>query len=92
MADAVRIANDGFSGQKDRPKGGNYMNGYRHTGYFLVWLRDHKDPDFLRKFNRSALEIIPWSFDGAIKHVLGKKYSVDALWHEYQVAMGDIKE
>lgn len=90
MADAVRVANGGF-GPNARPKGGNYMDGYRTTGYFFVWLRDHKDPEFLRKFNRSTLEIIPWSFDGAIKHILGKESSIDELWHEYQVAVGDIQ-
>jgi len=90
MADAVRVANDGF-GPDGRPKGGNYMDGYRTTGYFLVWLRDNKDKDFLRKFNKSALEIVPWSFDEAIKHVLGEKYNIDDLWHEYQVAVGDIQ-
>ena len=26
MADAVRVANDGFHGEKDRPKGGSYKN------------------------------------------------------------------
>lgn len=46
MADAVRIANGGFHGENDRPKGGNYMDGYRCAGYFFVWLRDNKDPDF----------------------------------------------
>lgn len=92
IADAVRVANDGFHGETDRPKGGNYMDGYRHAGYFFVWLRDHKDSDFIRKFNRSALEVVPWSFDGAIKHVLGEQYNIDELWKEYQVAMGDIKE
>lgn len=90
MADAVRVANGGFDGPNARPKGGNYMDGYRTAGYFFVWLRDNKDPEFLRKFNRSTLEVIPWSFDGAIKHVLGEEYSVDGLWHEYQVAVGDI--
>lgn len=45
MADAVRIANGGFHGEADRPKGGSYMDGYRKAGYFFVWLRDHKDPD-----------------------------------------------
>lgn len=92
MADAVRVANGGFHGEKDRPKGGSYMDGYRKAGYFFVWIRDNKDPDFLRKFNLSTLEIIPWSWDGAIKHILGDKYTIDGLWHEYQVAMGDIKE
>lgn len=89
MADAVRVANGGFKGEQDRPKGGNYMDGYRNAGYFFVWLRDNKDADFLRKFNKSTLEVIPWSFDGAIKHVLGEKYLIDELWEEYQVAVGD---
>lgn len=90
MADAVRYINGGFT-EADRPKGGNYMDGYRTTGFFLVWLARTKDPDFLRKFNRSTLEVIPWSFDGAIKHVLGKQYGIDRLWDEYLTAMGDKK-
>lgn len=89
MADAVRVANGGF-GPDARPRGGNYMDGYRTTGYFFVWLRDNKDPQFLRKFNRSTLEVSPWSFDGAIKHVLGNEYDIDSLWREYQTAVGDI--
>ena len=92
LADAVRIANDGFKGEVDRPKGGNYMDGYRTAGYFFVWLRDNKDPEFLRKFNRTTLEIVPWSFNEAIKQVLGQEADIDALWREYQIAVGDIKE
>jgi hypothetical protein len=91
MADAVRVANGGFEGPAARPRGGNYMDGYRTAGYFFVWLRDNKDPEFLRKFNRSTLEVVPWSFDGAIKHILGNEYDIDALWLEYQIAVGDIK-
>lgn len=91
MADAVRVANDGFHADA-RPKGGNYMDGYRTTGYFFVWLRDHKDPDFLRKINRSTLEVIPWSFGEAVKYALGAEADIDELWHEYQIAVGDIAE
>lgn len=92
MADAVRVVNAGFKGEQDRPKGGSYKDGYRRAGYFFVWIKDNKDPNFLRKFNHSTLEVIPWSWDGAIKHVLGDKYTIDGLWHEYQIAVGDIKE
>lgn len=88
MADAVRYVNGGFT-LNDRPKGGNYMDGYRTTGFFLAWLSETKDPEFLKKFNRSTLEVIPWSFDGAIKHVLGDQYGIDSLWKEYMMAMGD---
>lgn len=90
-ADAVRVANGYFTPQ-DRPKGGSYMDGYRRLGFFLVWLRDHYDRNFLRKFNGSTLKVIPWSFDGAIKQILGKQYSIDELWRQYEIAMGDIKE
>ena len=92
MADAVRVAIGGFYGEQDRPKGGHYTKGYRYAGYFFVWLRDNYDPDFLRKFNLSTLDVVPWSFDGAIKHVLGEQYDIESLWHEYQVSVGDIKE
>lgn len=91
MADAVRVANGGFYGEQDRPKGGHYTKGYRYAGYFFVWLRDNYDPDFLRKFNLSTLDVVPWSFDGAIKSVLGEQYDIESLWQEYQKAVGDIK-
>lgn len=82
MADAVR-AHNGYFPATNRKPGGNWMDGYQTTGFFLEWLTT-KDKDFLRKFNKSALEIIPWSFDGAIKHVLGNEYSIEGLWDEYQ--------
>lgn len=87
MADAVRFHN-GFFPVSDRKPGGNWMDGYRKTGYFLEWLTC-KDPDFLRKFNRSTLEIIPWSFDKAMQHVLGKNVTTDSLWAEYQKFLTD---
>ncbi|MDR1518165.1 MAG: basic secretory family protein [Dysgonamonadaceae bacterium] len=82
MADAVRVHNGGFP-EGNRKPGGSWKDGYQRTGYFLEWLTT-KDPDFLRKFNRSTLEVVPWGFDKAIKHVLGRRHSVDALWNEYQ--------
>jgi hypothetical protein len=90
VADAVRVANGCFR-PEDRPKGGKYMDGYRTTGFFLYWLSQTKDPDFIRKFNRTTLEVIPWSFESAFKHIFGDKeeYCIDALWNEYMIAMGD---
>lgn len=82
MADAVRFQ-CGFFPVSNRKAGGNWMDGYQRTGFFLQWLTC-KDPDFLRKFNKSTLEVIPWGFDKAIKHVLGSSYSIDGLWQEYQ--------
>ena len=91
MADAVRVANGGFDGPNARPKGGNYMDGYRTAGYFFVWLRDNKDPEFFRKVNLSTCYFVPCSFDVAIKQILGNEYNIDELWHEYQVAVGDVQ-
>lgn len=91
LADAVRFE-AGYFPVSDRKVGGNWMDGYRTTGYFLQWLTS-KDPDFLRKFNKSAIELNPWSFDAAMKHILGKDKSVDGLWNEYQEFLKrDIKE
>lgn len=95
-ADAVRVACGCFQqdfASKDRPRGGNWMSGYRTTGYFLYWLSLNKDKDFIRKFNRTALEVVPWSWDGAMYHILGEKKgnSVAELWDEYQTAIGDKK-
>ena len=90
VADAVRLINGCFT-LSDRPKGGNYMDGYRTTGFFLVWLTQTKDKDFLKKFNNSTLKVIPWSFDGAIKYALGDQYQIDALWNQYLQEMGDNK-
>ncbi len=91
MADAVRVANGGFTAA-DRPHGGHYTQGYRHAGFFFNWLRQTKDRDFLRKFNRSTLEVVPWSFDGGIKYALGPDAEIEALWDEYMTAMGDKTE
>ena len=35
---------------------------------------------FSQEVQPVGLEVIPWSFDGAIKHVLGQEYSIDELW------------
>ncbi len=91
MADAVRVLSGGFPNPSDRPRGGSYLDSYRYTGFFIAWLVQNKDKDFLRKFNMSTQHVIPWSFDGAIKYALGDQYNVDDLWLEYQRAMGDIK-
>ncbi len=90
-ADAVRVACGGFHDETDRPRGGSYTNGYRHVGYFFDWLRRTKDKDFIRKINRSCIEVVPWSWDKAMSYALGRPCTADELWHEYQVAVGDIK-
>ena len=83
MADAVR-AHNGYFPIQNRKAGGHWMDGYQTTGFFLQWLTT-KDGDFLKKFNKSALEIVPWSFNGAIQYALGNEYTIDSLWDEYQL-------
>lgn len=83
MADAVRLANGGFEHPNNHSREGHYLEGYQAAGYFFVWIRDNKDADFLRKFNRSAIDVNPWSFDAAIKYSLGEYYSINSLWEEY---------
>lgn len=82
MADAVRAHNNYFPITNRKP-GGNWMDGYQTTGFFLDWLTT-KDKDFLRKFNKSTLHVIPWSFDGGIKYALGDQFTTQGLWNEYQ--------
>ena len=96
MADAVRLACGCFEQDfqsKDRPRADTWRKGYRVAGYFLWWIQQTKDKDFLRKFNRSAAELDSWSWDAAMKHVLGNKpeNGVEALWQEYQKAIGDVQ-
>ncbi len=94
LADAVRVACGCFEqdfASADRPKGGSWRSGYRITGYFLYWLQLNKDKDFIRKFNKSAAEINPWSWNAAMHHILGEgeQFDVDNLWKEYQHSVGD---
>lgn len=66
-----------------RKPGGNWMDGYKTTGFFIQWLTT-KDPDAIRKFHQSVRDLETWSFDGAIKYVFGEQQSIDGMWQEYQ--------
>lgn len=88
MADAVRIACDGFH-DGDRPKGGHYTRGYRYTGYFLDWLRRTYRADFLKRLNYSTRVVIPWNWDDALSYAFGQPANAEALWTMYMQAMGE---
>ena len=83
LADAVR-AESGFFDFNTRKPGGNWMDGYRTTGFFVQWLTT-KDPDAIRKFNKTAADLDVWSWDGAMKLMFGSQATIDNLWEEYQV-------
>jgi PKD repeat protein len=82
-ADAVRIL-AGFH-ETRRPKpGGHWNDGYTTTGFFIAWLTQHRDPDFLYKLNQSCKTLTPWSWDKAVKSIGDHHTSVGQLWNEYQ--------
>ena len=82
MADAVR-AESGFFDMSTRKPGGNWMDGYRTTGFFIQWLKT-KDPDAIRKFHLTVRDLDVWSFDKAIKCIFGEESGIESMWNEYQ--------
>ncbi|MCZ4694717.1 PKD domain-containing protein [Ancylomarina euxinus] len=82
IADYVRYV-EGFTSTSRRQSGGNWNDGYNTSAFFIDWLHS-KDIDFAYKFNQSVNFVTPWSWDTAIKRVLGNEASVSALWDEYQ--------
>ncbi|SNY95492.1 basic secretory protein-like protein [Flagellimonas pacifica] len=65
----------GFDGYK-------YLSGYTTSGFFLKWIVDTYDPNFIYKFNASVKTLEPWSYKAAIQGILQK--DVDTLWEEYE--------
>ncbi len=84
LADAVRTEAGLFDVAKLRKQGGNWMDGYKTTGFFLHWLKT-KDSDAIRKFHASARDLETWSFDGAMVYIFGEGATTQKLWDEYQV-------
>ena len=76
-------AEAGYFDMDTRKPGGNWMDGYRTTGFFLQWLTT-KDPDAIRKFHLTVRNLDVWSFDEAIKSVFGPESGIEVLWEEYQ--------
>lgn len=82
LADAVR-AEAGYFDMNTRKPGGNWMDGYRTTGFFIQWLTT-KDKDAIRKFNLSVRDLDVWSFDKSMKYIFGDTATIEGLWNEYQ--------
>lgn len=80
-ADAVRILS-GYHSNRTPSPGGSWTSGYTTTGFFIEWLVNHYDPDFLYKLNQSCKTIDPWSYNAACNEIVGK--GVQDLWDEYQ--------
>ena len=82
IADAVR-AEAGFFDMSTRKAGGDWLDGYRTTGFFIQWLTT-KDPDAIRKFHATTRDLEVWTFDAAIKSIFGPESSIELVWQEYQ--------
>ncbi|MDR2956075.1 MAG: basic secretory family protein [Prevotella sp.] len=82
LADGVR-AESGHFDMKTRRPGGNWMDGYRTTGFFIQWLKT-KDPDAIRKFHLSVRDLEVWGWDEAMKYMFGSEATIEGLWNEYQ--------
>ncbi|MGG8495719.1 basic secretory protein-like protein [Tenacibaculum sp. TC6] len=83
IADAVRI-HAGFH-QTKKPDVNNskkWLTGYATTGFFLHYVSQKYDKNFVYKFNKAAKSLgQSWSFDNAFKTILGK--GVQEVWNAY---------
>ncbi|MGE5499610.1 MAG: basic secretory protein-like protein [Syntrophothermus sp.] len=85
IADCVRFL-AGEDNISRRHKGGSWLDGYTTTGFFIAWLQEKKDPDFLYKFNKYVGQHpSDYTWDAACYKLLNK--SVSDLWNEYQAAI-----
>ncbi|AUJ70835.1 MULTISPECIES: basic secretory protein-like protein [unclassified Pseudoalteromonas] len=84
LADAVRIG-AGFhkSRSPDIINAKRWLSGYTTTGFFLHYVKQQHDSEFIYKFNKAAKDMgnYTWSFDAAFQHILGR--SVEDVWNEY---------
>ncbi|WP_456457878.1 basic secretory protein-like protein [Reichenbachiella sp.] len=81
IADAVRYL-EGYVDVSRQKPGGSYLDGYKTTGFFMVWIMQNKDQNFLKKLNKSLEENYDWKWDENILNLTGQ--SVESLWEEYQ--------
>lgn len=85
IADCVRyLAGDDKLSR--RHTGGTWLDGYTTTGFFIAWLQEKKDPDFLYKLNKYVGEHqTDFTWSGACWKLLNR--SVSELWDEYQASI-----
>lgn len=84
IADAIRYY-AGVDNISRRHKGGTWTGAYTTTGFFIVWLQEKYDKDFLYKLNKYAGETEEFHWENAMQTLLNKP--VKALWDEYQAAI-----
>lgn len=84
IADAIRYY-AGVDNISRRRKGGTWTGSYTTTGFFIVWLQEKYDKDFLYKLNKYVGETKEFKWDEAMMTLLNK--NVQTLWDEYQAAI-----
>jgi len=67
-ADFARLETGGFNPKRYPSKGGTYKDGYNTTAFFYQWIKNARDKEFLKKMNRTAVDIDPWSLDAARRY------------------------
>ncbi len=83
IADAVRI-HAGFhqTRQPDPNNSRKWLGGYTTTGFFLHYISQKFDKNFLYKFNERATSLgQAWSFDTALQSIIGQDAST--TWNQY---------
>lgn len=84
IADAIRYY-AGVDSITRRKKGGNWTGAYTITGFFIVWLQEKYDPDFLYNLNKYVGEVDEFHWNDAMLKLVNKP--VQTLWDEYQAAI-----
>lgn len=83
IADAVRI-HAGFhqTRQPDPNNSRKWLGGYTTTGFFLHYISQTFDKNFLYKFNEKAKSLgQSWSFDAALLSIIGQ--DAQTTWNQY---------
>jgi len=81
-ADLARLKTGGFNPPRFPETGGSYLSGYNVTAFFYLWITKTKDPEFLKKLNKTAKEMETWTFDKATQQLYSE--SAETLWQQYQ--------
>lgn len=82
IADAVRYL-EGYIDISLRKSGGHWNDGYKTTGFFIAWIQQNGNSDFLYQLNQSVGKDFDWQWEPNVSQITGK--SVEVLWEEYQV-------